>query len=64
MCKKASLTRSTLTNAAFAYGGTEVIVLAGAEAKNPSKQIPRNVRLFVYRQLFFYIGGSLMIGMM
>lgn len=53
----------TLTNAAFAYGGTEVIVLAGAEAKNPSKQIPRNVRVFVYRLLFFYIFGSLLIGM-
>lgn len=47
------LTLSTLTNAAFAYGGTEVIVLAGAEAKNPSRQIPKNVRMFVYRQLFF-----------
>lgn len=46
-------TRSSFTNAAFAYGGTEVIVLAGAEAKNPSRQIPKNVRLFVYRQLFF-----------
>ncbi|WOO84646.1 Arginine permease CAN1 [Vanrija pseudolonga] len=53
----------SFTNAAFAYGGTEVIVLAGAEAKNPSRQIPKNVRLFVYRQLFFYVGGSLMIGM-
>ncbi|BEI87214.1 hypothetical protein CcaverHIS002_0705600 [Cutaneotrichosporon cavernicola] len=53
----------TLTNAAFAYGGTEVIVLAGAEAKNPSRQIPRNVQLFVYRLLFFYVIGSLFIGM-
>lgn len=43
---------------------TEVIVLAGAEAKNPSTQIPKNVRLFVYRQLFFYVGGAFMIGLM
>lgn len=28
-------------------------MLAGAEAKNPSRQIPKNVRVFVYRQLFF-----------
>lgn len=53
----------TLTNSAFAYGGTEVIVLTGAEAKDPNRQIPKNVKLFVYRQLFFYVGGSLLVGM-
>ncbi|KLT42271.1 amino acid transporter-like protein [Cutaneotrichosporon oleaginosum] len=53
----------TLTNSAFAYGGTEVIVLTGAEAKDPNRQIPRNVKIFVYRQLFFYVGGALLVGM-
>lgn len=59
-----SADNSTLTSSAFAYGGTEIIVLSGAEAKNPSVQIPRNVKLFLYRNLFFYIGGSFMIGLM
>jgi len=43
---------------------------------NPTKQIPKNVKLFVWRQLFFCkstilvhvlkqdIGGALMVGMM
>lgn len=43
----------TLTNSAFAYGGTEVIILSGAEAKDPNRQIPKNVKIFIYRVLFF-----------
>lgn len=39
--------------AAFAYGGSEVIVMTAAEATNPHKQVPRTIRMFVARLLFF-----------
>lgn len=40
----------------------ELIVACAAEVKNPRKAIPRCANQFVYRLAFFYILGSLVIG--
>jgi amino acid transporter len=53
---------STLVNAAFSYGGIEMVAVAAGEAANPRKNIPKAVRRVFWRILFFYILGSLMIG--
>ncbi|KAL1412247.1 hypothetical protein Q8F55_003258 [Vanrija albida] len=49
--------------AAFAYGGSEVIVMTAAEATNPHRQVPRSIRMFVVRLLFFYVAGVFIIGL-
>jgi yeast amino acid transporter len=53
---------STLVNAAFSYGGAEMVAVAAGEATNPRKNIPKAVRRVFWRILFFYVLGSLMIG--
>ncbi|KAF2239267.1 hypothetical protein EV356DRAFT_515477 [Viridothelium virens] len=53
---------STLANAAFAYGGVEMVAVAAGEAENPRKNIPKAVRRVFWRILFFYVLGSLAIG--
>ncbi|KAH4985888.1 hypothetical protein HBI38_135500 [Parastagonospora nodorum] len=53
---------STLVNAAFSYGGVEMVCVAAGEAANPRKNIPKAVRRVVWRILFFYILGSFFIG--
>lgn len=53
---------STLVNAAFSYGGVEMVAVAAGEATNPRKNIPKAVRRVFWRILFFYFLGSLMIG--
>jgi amino acid transporter len=53
---------STLVNAAFSYGGVEMVAVAAGEAANPRKNIPKAVRRVFWRILFFYVLGSLMIG--
>ncbi|KAJ4313254.1 hypothetical protein N0V94_007027 [Neodidymelliopsis sp. IMI 364377] len=53
---------STLVNAAFSYGGVEMVAVAAGEATNPRKNIPKAVRRVFWRILFFYVLGSLMIG--
>lgn len=35
---------STLVNAAFSYGGVEMVAVAAGEAANPRKNIPKAVR--------------------
>ncbi|CAK7562458.1 MAG: hypothetical protein SEPTF4163_000303 [Sporothrix epigloea] len=52
---------STLVNAAFSYGGVELVAVAAGEAENPRKNIPKAVRRVFWRILFFYILGSLAI---
>ena len=52
----------TLTNAAFAYGGVDMIAVAAGEAKNPQKNIPKAVHRVFWRILFFYVLGALAIG--
>lgn len=52
---------STLVNAAFSYGGVELVAVAAGEAENPRKNIPKAVRRVFWRILFFYVLGSLAI---
>ncbi|KAH7385893.1 amino acid permease/ SLC12A domain-containing protein [Pyrenochaeta sp. MPI-SDFR-AT-0127] len=53
---------STLVNAAFSYGGVEMVAVAAGEAANPRKNIPKAVRRVFWRILFFYVFGSFLIG--
>ncbi|CAL3972564.1 unnamed protein product [Diplocarpon coronariae] len=55
---------SVLVNAAFSYGGVELVAVAAGEAKNPRKNIPKAVRRVFWRILFFYVFGSLAIGVL
>ncbi|KAF2173189.1 hypothetical protein M409DRAFT_62770 [Zasmidium cellare ATCC 36951] len=53
---------ATLANAAFSYGGVEMVAVAAGEAENPRRNIPKAVRRVFWRILFFYVLGSLAIG--
>ncbi|EOM76852.1 amino acid permease [Rhodococcus rhodnii] len=41
----------------FAFGGTEVVAIAAAESRDPSRSVGKAVRSIVWRILFFYIGS-------
>lgn len=45
----------------FAFGGTEIIGVAGSEAENPAKAIPKAVNTVPVRILLFYVGAILVI---
>lgn len=45
----------------FAFGGTEIIGVAGAEAERPDKAVPRAVNTVPLRILLFYVGAILVI---
>jgi len=53
---------TVLINAAFSYGGVELVAVAAGEAENPRKNIPKAVRRVFWRILFFYILGTIAIG--
>ena len=55
---------ATLVNAAFAYSGVEMVAVAAGESENPRRNIPKAVRRVFWRILFFYILGSLAIGVL
>ena len=55
---------STLVNAAFSYGGVEMVAVAAGEAENPRYNIPKAVRRVFWRILFFYVLGALAIGVL
>ncbi|GAB1317839.1 Putative proline-specific permease put4 [Madurella fahalii] len=55
---------ATLVNAAFSYTGVEMVAVAAGEAENPRKNIPKAVRRVFWRILFFYVLGSLAIGVL
>jgi amino acid transporter len=54
---------SVLTNAMFAYIGTELIGVTVGEAENPRRNIPIAIRRTFWRIVIFYVGGVLVIGM-
>jgi len=54
---------ATLTNALFAYIGTELIGVTVGEAENPRRNIPRAIRRTFWRILIFYVGGVFVIGL-
>jgi amino acid transporter len=54
---------SAFINASFSYIGVETVIVAAAETMNPHKAIPKAVHRVTYRILFFYVLGTLLIGM-
>jgi amino acid transporter len=55
---------ATMVNAAFSYGGVEMVAVAAGEAENPRHNIPKAVKRVFWRILFFYVLGSLAIGVL
>ncbi|KAG9243821.1 amino acid permease/ SLC12A domain-containing protein [Calycina marina] len=55
---------SVFVNAAFSYGGVELVAVAAGEAENPRKNIPKAVKRVFWRILFFYCLGTLAIGVL
>lgn len=55
---------AVLVNAAFSYGGVEMVAVAAGEAENPRHNIPKAVRRVFWRILFFYVLGTLAIGVL
>jgi amino acid transporter len=53
-----------LTQAAFAYIGTEIVAIAAGEAKNPRHNLPKAIKRVYIRILLFYIGGTTVIGLL
>ncbi|PAV22798.1 amino acid permease [Pyrrhoderma noxium] len=54
---------AVMTQAAFSFIGTEVVAIAGGEAKNPRKSIPKAIKRVYIRLLLFYVGGVFIIGL-
>jgi amino acid transporter len=55
---------STFVNAAFSYAGVEMVAVAAGEAEDPRRNIPKAVRRVFWRILFFYVLGTLAIGVL
>lgn len=55
---------TTLSYAAFTFAGVEMVVAAAGEAENPRRNIPKAVKGTAYRILFFYIFGTLALGLL
>jgi len=49
--------------AAFAFGGTELVGLAAAEAANPKKSIPQATKQVFWRITFFYVVSLFILGL-
>ncbi|KAL2278500.1 hypothetical protein FJTKL_14418 [Diaporthe vaccinii] len=54
---------AAMVQACFAYTGTEAVGVAFGEAPNPRKTIRVAVRQTLWRIVFFYVLGALMLGM-
>ncbi|KAG1899433.1 amino acid permease [Suillus fuscotomentosus] len=55
---------AVLIQAAFSFIGTEIVAIAAGEAKNPRHTLPKAIRRVYIRILLFYIGGTLVIGLL
>jgi len=55
---------AVITNALFAYIGTELIGVTVGEAENPRKNIPIAIRRTFFRIIVFYVGGVFIIGLL
>ncbi|RDX55228.1 amino acid permease [Lentinus brumalis] len=55
---------AVMPQVAFAYVGTEIVAIAGAEVKNPRKNIPKAIRSIYIRLLLFYLGGVTVMGLL
>ena len=54
---------TVFTVSAFAFGGTEMVGLAAAEATEPHKSLPRATRQVFWRIAFFYIISLFLLGL-
>lgn len=54
---------SVFVTAAFAFGGTEMVGLAAAEAAEPHRSLPRATRQVFWRIATFYVLSLLMVGL-
>lgn len=54
---------TVFVTAAFAFGGTELVGLAAAEAENPAKSLPKATRQVFWRIAFFYIVSLFIVGL-
>jgi amino acid transporter len=54
---------SVFVVAAFAFGGTELVGLAAAEAANPRKSIPQATKQVFWRITFFYVVSLFILGL-
>ncbi|KAF9264725.1 dicarbixylic amino acid permease [Marasmius fiardii PR-910] len=54
---------AVLTNALFAFMGTELIGVTVGEAENPRRNIPMAIKQTFFRILVFYVGGVFVIGL-
>lgn len=55
---------SVFVTAAFAYGGTELVGLAAAEAADPRKTLPTATKQVFWRIAFFYVVSLLIVGLL
>ncbi|KAL0077878.1 amino acid permease/ SLC12A domain-containing protein [Phycomyces blakesleeanus] len=56
-------TISVLLSAGFSFLGTEIVGVTAAEAKNPSKTVPKAIRNTFWRIIFFYIVTIFLLGL-
>ncbi|CAM9023112.1 unnamed protein product [Wickerhamomyces anomalus] len=54
---------NVLITAVFAYDGTELVGITVAEAENPRRNVPKAIKLTVYRIVLFYVCSVLLLGM-
>lgn len=54
---------SVFVTAAFAFGGTELVGLAAAEAEDPRKSLPTATKQVFWRIAFFYIISLFLVGL-
>ncbi|KAJ9617827.1 hypothetical protein H2204_013410 [Knufia peltigerae] len=54
---------SVFVNAAFAFGGTEMVGLAAAEAADPRKSLPKATKQVFWRIAGFYVVSLLIMGL-
>ncbi|THH11555.1 hypothetical protein EW145_g585 [Phellinidium pouzarii] len=55
---------AVMTQAAFSFIGTEIVAIAAGEAKNPRRNLPKAIKRVYIRILLFYIGGTIIIGLL
>ncbi|KAM9935572.1 hypothetical protein OXX80_004866 [Metschnikowia pulcherrima] len=55
---------SVFVTAAFAFGGTELVGLAAAEAANPRKSMPKAIKQVFWRITLFYVISLILVGML
>lgn len=53
---------SVFVTAAFSFSGTELVGLAAAEAKDPTRSMPSAIKQVFWRITIFYVIGLLLIG--